>query len=68
MAICSIGLKVVGAGLFVVREALGITLLGYFTHKYCKELIDKFEYYYKKNGEKIRNSYKQAVEFLLSKY
>jgi len=53
--------------LFVVGAAVGVALGGYFTHKYCEELIDKFEDYYIKNAEKIGNSYKQAAEFLLRK-
>ena len=67
VSIGSTALKVVGTGLFVVGAAVGVALGGYFTHKYCEELIDKFEDYYIKNAEKIGNSYKQAAEFLLRK-
>lgn len=64
----STALKVVGTGLFVLGAAVGVALGGYFTHKYCEELIDKFEDYYKKNAQKIGDSYKQAAEFLLNGY
>ena len=64
----STALKVVGTGLFVIGAAVGIALGGYFTHKYCEELIDKFEEYYKTNAQKIGNSYKQAAEYLLNQY
>ena len=65
----STALKVVETGLFVVGAAVGVALRGgyFITHKYCEELIDKFEDYYIKNAEKIGNSYKQAAEFLLRK-
>ena len=61
-------LKVVGTGLFLAGAAVGIGLGTYFTHKYCEELIDKFEEYYKANAQKIGNSYKQAAEYLLYQY
>ena len=57
VGIGSTTLKVVGAGLFVLGAAVGIGLGTYFTHKYCEELIDKFEEYYKANAQKIGNSY-----------
>ena len=68
VGIGSTALKVVGTGLFVVGAAVGIGLGTYFTHKYCEELIDKFEEYYKANAQKIGNSYKQAAEYLLYQY
>lgn len=64
----STALKVVGTGLFVIGAAVGIALGGYFTHKYCEELIDTFEDYYRTNAQKIGNSYKQTAEYLLSQY
>jgi len=66
VGIGSTALKVVGTGLFVVGAAVGVALGGYFTHKYCQELIDKFENYYKNNAEKVGNSYRQAAEYLLN--
>ena len=71
MAAVGIGsttLKVVGTGLFVVGAAVGVALGGYFTHKYCEDLINKFEDYYKKNAQKIGDAYRQAAEFLLNEY
>ena len=54
-----------GIGLAAVGVA-GIGLGGYFTHKYCENLIDKFVIYYKDNAEKINNSYKEALEYFNS--
>ena len=59
-------LRVVGTGLFVVGAAVGVALGGYFTHKYCEELINKFEDYYINNAQKIGNSYKKAAAYLLN--
>ena len=68
VGIGSTGLKVVGTGLVVVGAVVGVALGGYFTSKYCEELIDKFEDYYIKNAAKINNSYKQAAQYLLAQY
>lgn len=68
VGIGSTGLKVVGTGLVVVGAVVGVALGGYFTSKYCEELIDKFEDYYIKNAAKINNSYKQAAQYLLTQY
>lgn len=59
-------LRVAGVGLIIVGAAVGVGLGAYFTNKHCNELIDKFEDYYKKNAEKIQNSYIQAAEYLLN--
>ena len=53
--------------LLPVASIFGATAGAYFTHQYCEELIDKFENYYKNNAEKIANSYKQAIQYLLIK-
>ena len=58
-------LKVVGASLFVVGAVVGIACGGYFTNKYCQELIQKFENFYLNNAQIIGNSYKQAAKYLL---
>jgi len=58
-------LKVAGASFIVVGVVLGVGLGGFFTNKYCEELINKFEDYYIKNAESIGNSYKQAANYLL---
>ena len=47
----------IGAGLFVVSVALRVGLEGYFTSKYCEELIHKFEEYYIINAQSIGKSY-----------
>ena len=56
----------IGAGLFVVSVALRVGLEGYFTSKYCEELIHKFEEYYIINAQSIRKSYKQYAEYLIN--
>ena len=62
-------LKVCGTTLSIGTCILGASLGVYFTHKYCEELLDKFENYYKKSAEKINNSYQQgALYFLLANY
>ena len=65
VGIGSTALKVVGAGFVVVGAAVGVALGGFFTNKYCEELINKFEDFYIKNAESIGNSYKQAAEYLI---
>ena len=59
-------LKVLGAGFFVIGAIAGVSLGGYFTHKYCEELLDKFVDYYKANAKKISNSYLEAEKYFLS--
>ena len=56
-------LKVVGAGFFVVGAIAGVSLGGYFTHKYCEDLLDKFFEFYKANAKKISNSYLEAEKY-----
>lgn len=64
----STALKALGTSLFVLWAVVGVALGGYFTHKYCEELLDKFEKYYKENAQKIGNSYKQATNYLIYQY
>lgn len=52
-----------GLGLTVVGCALGIGLGGYFTHKFCEDLLDKFVTFYKENIDKINNSYEKAAKY-----
>lgn len=59
-------LKFVGTSFFIVGAVFGVSLGGYFTHKYCEELLDKFVEYYKKNAEKISNSYLKAESYFLN--
>jgi hypothetical protein len=59
-------LKIVGAGFFVIGAVAGVSLGGYFTHKYCEELLDKFVNYYKANAKKISNSYLEAEKYFLN--
>ena len=54
-----------GIGFLGFGCILGIALGGYFTHKFCEELLDKFVDYYKNNADKVVNSYKNAAEYFL---
>ena len=57
------GLKVAGAGFFVVGVVAGAALGAYFTSKYCDDLIETFTEYYKKNKNYIVLSYKEALKY-----
>ena len=59
----SIGVKVVGIGVGVVACAIGVGFNGYYTNKFCNKILDEFEYFYKNNGEKLKNSYEDAVNY-----
>ena len=54
-----------GIGFLGFGCILGIALGGYFTHKFCEELLDKFVDYYKNNADKVVNSYKNAADYFL---
>ena len=56
-------LKVVGASFFVVGAIAGVSVGGYFTHKYCEDLLNKFVEFYKANAKKISNSYLEAEKY-----
>ena len=57
--------KVAGSSLGLIGVVSGVALGGYFTHKFCEELLDKFEEYFRKNAGKIRNSYEDAAKYFL---
>ena len=57
--------KFIGVGLFGVGAAIGVGVGAYTTHKFCEEILDKFVEYYKKNVDKLKNSYKEAAEYFL---
>ena len=54
-----------GIGFLGFGIVLGVGLGGYFTHKFCEELLDKFVDYYKNNADKLSNSYKKAADYFL---
>ena len=54
-----------GVGFLGLGIVLGVGLGGYFTHKFCEELLDKFVDYYKNNADKLSNSYKKAADYFL---
>ena len=47
---------------------IGLGLGGYFTHKFCEDLLDKFVAFYKENAEKITNSYEIAAKYFENIY
>lgn len=52
-------------GLFGVGIVMGVGIGGYSTYKFCEETLDKFVEYFKKNSDKIKNSYQEAAEYFL---
>ena len=58
--------RVLGYTFIGLGAVVGVALGGYFTHKHCCQIIDKFEEYYKKNAAKILNSYELAKLYLLN--
>ena len=56
-----------GASLFKffgIGTIIGIGLGAYCTHSFCESLLDKFADYYRKNADKITNSYETALSYL----
>jgi hypothetical protein len=64
----SIALRTVGIGIAAVGCVIGVGLGGYFTHKYCEQLIDKFVDYYIKNANQLKNSYEFAIKYFDNDY
>ena len=62
----SASLKIIGTGAFALGAVVGVGLGGYFTHKYCEDLLNKFVEFYKKNAEEIDNSYNKAANYFLN--
>ena len=57
--------KIAGVGLCGVGIVLGVGFGGYTTYRFCEETLDKFVEYFKKNCDKIKNSYQEAAEYFL---
>jgi hypothetical protein len=57
--------KFASYGLFGVGIVIGVGVGGYTTYKFCEETLDKFVEYFKKNSDKIKNSYQEAAEYFL---
>ena len=57
--------KFAGVGLFGVGIVIGVGIGAYTTYKFCEETLDKFVEFYKKNSDKIKNSYQEAAEYFL---
>lgn len=56
-------LTATGASFTIIGSLIGAGIGGYFTHRFCEDLIDKFEKYYIDNVQEISNSYKKAAEY-----
>ena len=55
-----------GASLFKffgIGTIIGISLGAYYTHRFCENILDKFTDYYRKNVDKITNSYEKALSY-----
>ena len=57
--------KFASYGLFGVGIVVGVGIGVYTTYKFCEETLDKFVEYFKKNSDKIKNSYQEAAEYFL---
>ena len=57
--------RFVSYGLFGVGIVVGVGIGVYTTYKFCEETLDKFVEYFKKNSDKIKNSYQEAAEYFL---
>ena len=60
--------KFIGIGCIIGGAIIGVTYGGYLTVSYCEELLDRFEDYYKKNANKISNSYNEAKNYFILDY
>lgn len=59
----SIGAAIAGIGIAAAGCIIGVGLGWYFTCKFCNEILDKFDAYYRNNGKKIKNSYEMAASY-----
>ena len=57
--------KFAGVGFLGIGCLIGIGVGGYTTYKFCEELLDKFENYFKNQPFIVRNSYIQAAQYFL---
>ena len=57
--------KFAGVGCIGIGCLIGIGVGGYTTYKFCEELLDKFENYFKNQPFIVRNSYIQAAQYFL---
>ena len=58
--------KFIGYGCIIGSAIIGVSFGVYLTVSYCEELLDRFEDYYKKNANKISNSYNEAKNYFIS--
>ena len=55
--------KFAGVGFLGIGCLIGVGVGGYTTYKFCEELLNKFENYYKNHADMVRNSYLQATKY-----
>ena len=60
--------KFIGYGCIIGSAIIGVVYGEYLTVSYCEELLDRFEDYYKKNANKIANSYNEAKNYFILDY
>ena len=60
--------KFIGYGYIIGSAIIGVSFGVYLTVSYCEELLDRFEDYYKKNANKIANSYNEAKNYFILDY
>ena len=60
--------KFIGIGCSIGSAIIGVSFGVYLTVSYCEELLDRFEDYYKKNANKIANSYNEAKNYFILDY
>ena len=60
--------KFIGIGCTIGSTIIGVSFGVYLTVSYCEELLDRFEDYYKKNANKIANSYNEAKNYFILDY
>lgn len=60
----SIGLRSLGLGMAGFGCVIGVGLGGFLTYRYCEELLDKFEAFYKNNAKEFGNSYELGLKYL----
>ena len=64
-SLASLG-RFAGIGIFGLGIVFGVGCGAYTTHNFCEKILDKFVEYYKKNSDKIKNSYEEAAKYFLN--
>ena len=48
---------------FGIGTVFSVGIGAYCTHSYCENLLNKFAEFYRKNADKITNSYEEAISY-----